>query len=269
MVDEYKTLKRQQKHQYGIGYSAINSHLCVLNRIFQKAMEYGHVSASPVLPTAWLRREKTPEDSTNWWTADEEDKAFTHLWNVWRSLKPRRYMPLMVQLVTGIHVGELRVLRRMDLELEANTPGIWIRRSMARKKISTPKNGHTRFVPIPRDFVEEVRAWASLREPEALLFPGEHGGPLRNNVVNRWFAALCEEAGVRRISSHGARHTTGSTLAAMGAGQKVIGVALGHRDSKATERYTHVQASVVAPLTEARWQKLASGAGRHLTLVKS
>jgi site-specific recombinase XerD len=55
----------------------------------------------------------------------------------------------------------------------------------------------------------------------------------------------------------------------MGAGQKVIGVALGHRDSKATDRYTHVQASVVAPLTEVRWQKVASGAGRHLTLVKS
>jgi len=139
---------------------------------------------------------------------------------------------------------------------------------MARKTVSTPKNGHTRFAPIPHDFVEELRAWASLREPEALLFPGEHGGPLRNNVINRWFAALSEEAGVRRISSHGARHTTGSTLATMGAGQKVIGIALGHRDSKATEPYTHVQAYVVAPLTEARQQKLAAGASRRLSLVK-
>jgi integrase len=146
---------------------------------------------------------------------------------------------------------------------------IWIRRSMVQKTISTPKNGHARFASVSHDLAEELKAWAALREPEALLFPGEHGGPLRNNVINRWFAALCEEAGVRLISSHGARHTTGSALAAMGVGQKVIGIALGHRDSKATERYTHVQASVVGPLTEARWEKLAAGAKGRLALVKS
>ncbi len=108
------------------------------------------------------------------WTPDEEDKACAHPRNVWRSLKPRRYLPMLTRLVTGIRVGELRVLRRMDLELDGTTPGIWIR--MARKTIRTPKNGHARFAPIPRDFVEELQACAALREPEALLFPAGAAG---------------------------------------------------------------------------------------------
>jgi hypothetical protein len=55
----------------------------------------------------------------------------------------------------------------------------------------------------------------------------------------------------------------------MGVGQKVIGITLGHRDSKATDRYTHVEAPLVGPLTEARWQALAAGAKGRLALVKS
>jgi integrase len=63
---------------------------------------------------------------------------------------------------------------------------------------------------------------------------------LSNKVLNRWYRDLPKEAGVRRITSHGARHTAGSSYAVMDAGQKVIGTLHGHSDSASTERYTHV-----------------------------
>lgn len=63
---------------------------------------------------------------------------------------------------------------------------------------------------------------------------------LSNEVLNDWYRGLAQEAGVRRITSHGACHTAGSSYAAMGAGKKVIGALLGHTDSASTERYTHV-----------------------------
>lgn len=63
-------------------------------------------------------------------------------------------------------------------------------------------------------------------------------------------------AGVRRITSHGARHTAGSSYAVMGAGQKVIASLLGHADTAATERYTHVGGGATAVLVEARWTRL-------------
>jgi integrase len=51
---------------------------------------------------------------------------------------------------------------------------------------------------------------------------------LSNKVLNRWYLDLAKEAGVRRITSHGARHAAGSNYAVMGAGQKVIGTLPGH-----------------------------------------
>jgi len=58
--------------------------------------------------------------------------------------------------------------------------------------------------------------------------------------LNSWYTKLAEEAGVRRITSHGARHKAGSSYAMMGAGQEVIASLLEHADTAATERYTHV-----------------------------
>ena len=259
MVDRYKAKKATEEHQFGKGYSAsaVNSQLSVLNRVLKKAVEYGLLDATPIRATAWRRRERTPEDHQNYWTPEEEAKAFAVL-AAWLAAGAAMALPMMTQLITGIRVGELRVLQPRDLDF--NAPGIWIRRSMARKTVRTPKNGHARFVPIPRDLAEKLRAHAEGREPDALLFPAKEGGPLRNNVVNRGWTKLAAEAGVHRISSHGARHTTGSTLADLGAGQKLIGTALGHRDSKATERYVHAKASQVGVLTDARWERLTKGA---------
>jgi integrase len=62
-----------------------------------------------------------------------------------------------------------------------------------------------------------------LRTEDQLLFPDPRGGVFGNKVLNRWYRDLATESGVRRITSHGARQTAGSSYAVMGAGQKVIG----------------------------------------------
>jgi integrase len=79
-----------------------------------------------------------------------------------------------------------------------------------------------------------------------------------NKILNGWYTTLAKDAGVPRITSHGARHTAGSSYAAMGAGQKVIATLLGHADTAATERYTHVGGGATGVLVEARWSRLRS-----------
>jgi integrase len=64
---------------------------------------------------------------------------------------------------------------------------------------------------------------------------------------------------VRRITSHGARHTAGSSYAVMGTGQKVIGALLGHSDSASTERYTHIAPSATTAMVQSRWLRLCGG----------
>ncbi|MEK6608075.1 MAG: tyrosine-type recombinase/integrase [Myxococcota bacterium] len=160
---------------------------------------------------------------------------------------------MLVQLILGLRFSELRALEKRDLDL--TVPGVWIRRAPARREVTTPKNKRARFHVIPRDLAEELRRWM-LRTDGQLLFPAVEGGPLPNNVLNRWYTALAVEAGVRRITSHGARHTSGSSYAMMGVGQKVIARLLGHADTAATERYTHVADGATKALVEARWARL-------------
>ena len=71
---------------------------------------------------------------------------------------------------------------------------------------------------------------------------------LQDNVVNHWFENVAAEAGVRRISSLGTRQTKGERSRSWTSG---IGVALGQRDLKATERGPHVAASCIALRAEA------------------
>jgi integrase len=126
------------------------------------------------------------------------------------------------------------------------------------KVVSTPKNKKAGFQVIPRALAEELQKFM-MRTEDQLLFPDPRGGVLSNKVLNRWYRELAQEAGVRRITSHGARHTAGSSYAVMGAGQKVTGALLGHSDSASTERYTHVHQSATAAL--GRWLRLGGGEG--------
>lgn len=252
-VDRYKAEKRKQKHQYGVGYAAktINNHLSVLHRIMEKAIEYGHVDKNPVTRRSWMKAESS-EEPRPWWTPDEEAVAFATL-DAWKQTDPGARLTLLTQLVTGIRFSELRALRKEDLDLQV--PGIHIRRSMVRKSIGPTKNKKARFQVIPRALADELHEHM-LRVAGQLLFPGRNGGPLSNNVLNRLFAKLCTEAGVRTITSHGARHTAGSSYAYLGASHKGIATLLGHANMASTERYTHMRAEGLQALVEARWGRL-------------
>ena len=169
-IDAYKASKRHENHQYGTGYSGktINNHLAVLHRIFNKAIEYGTIDKNPVTKTSWLRPDRTAEDVRAWWTPDEEAKAMAMLVASWRNRSPLKYLTLATQIVVGLRFSELRALEKRDLDLQA--PGLWIRRSAARTKVSTPKNRRARFHVIPRDLAEELRRFMLTTEGQ-LLFP--------------------------------------------------------------------------------------------------
>jgi len=258
-VDAYKATKRKEKHQYGTGYSpkTINSHLAVLHRIFEKAIEYGIADKNPVTKKSWMRPDRTAEEARAWWTPEEESNAIGVLTSSWRDKETRKYLALTTQIVVGLRFSELRALEKRDLDLQA--PGLWIRRSVSRTKVSTPKNRKARFHVISRDLAEELRRWMLTTDGQ-LLFADPRGADkfLTNKVLNGWYTKLAEGAGVRWITSHGARHTAGSSYAVMGAGQKVIASLLGHADTAATERYTHVGGGATAVLVEARWARLRS-----------
>ena len=196
--------KRLQKHQFGVGYSpkTINNHLGVLHRLFEKAIEYEYIERNPVTKRAWMRGDKTVEEGRPWWTPEEEARAFATLATAsaplrcvpWRGSEPCLRLAILTQLVTGIRFGELRALRKEDLDLRA--PGLHIRRSQTRRTISTPKNGKARFQVLPRGLADELKVWM-MKTSRQLLFLSERGFPLPNNTLNRAYSKLAEQAAVR------------------------------------------------------------------------
>ncbi|MBN1962050.1 MAG: hypothetical protein JW841_13990 [Deltaproteobacteria bacterium] len=55
----------------------------------------------------------------------------------WRITKQRERLTILTQLLAGVRFSELRAFEKGDLDLIM--PGIWVRRSVARKQVGTPK----------------------------------------------------------------------------------------------------------------------------------
>ena len=258
LIDEYKGTKLRQNQPYGTGYTTatINNHLSLLRRIFDRAITHGLLQISPVLPTVYLKVERGPDAPYRWWTYSEQKKAIEHLRTRWRSEHLKEYIALMIQLTVGLRCGELLALEKRDLDF--SVPGLWVRRARAFNRTVAPKGNRQRFHVIPRGLADELHDWC-LRTASYLVVPGREGGYASRSTLNRWYGQLSAEAGVREITSHGARYTCASAYALLGANQKFIADVLGHASTSTTDRYTQLYSAATATLIEQRWLRLTSG----------
>jgi integrase len=141
---------------------------------------------------------------------------------------------------TGLRRGELIALRWRDIDFERSA--VRVSGSYANGKLTTPKSGHGRVVPM---VPEVAAAVARLSERDSgvgddeLVFPGEFGMYLDGSALRRRFVAACARAELRAIRFHDLRHTFG-TLAVRGAESIVeLQAWLGHAEVRTTMRYTH------------------------------
>jgi integrase len=141
---------------------------------------------------------------------------------------------------TGLRRGELIALRWRDVDFERSA--VRVSGSYANGKLTTPKSGHGRVVPM---VPEVAAALARLSERDSavggdyLVFPGEFGIYLDGSALRRRFVAACARAKLRAIRFHDLRHTFG-TLAVRGAESIVeLQAWLGHAEVRTTMRYTH------------------------------
>jgi integrase len=141
---------------------------------------------------------------------------------------------------TGLRRGELIALRWRDVDFERSA--IRVSGSYANGKLTAPKSGHGRVVPMVPE-VAAVLSRLSERDwsvgDDELVFPGEVGEYLDGSALRRRFVAACARAELRPIRFHDLRHTFG-TLAVRGAESIVeLQAWLGHAEVRTTMRYTH------------------------------
>jgi integrase len=145
-------------------------------------------------------------------------------------------------LMTGTRYGELCAMRSEDYHADAGTV-----------TVHTSKSGKPRHVPLTdegRALFDRLTAGKVRHENVFTLSTGE---PWARYLQVRRMRGACQRAGIEpAVSFHILRHTYGSLLAMEGVPMQVIAKAMGHADTRMTEKhYAHLAPSHVADVIRA------------------
>jgi integrase len=227
-IEAFKSLKLRE----GLSPKSINNTLAALRKLLALGHEYKMLSSVPRV--VWL---KAPRPQIDFLTFDEAEQLLN-------ALAPGRWRTMIIlALNTGLRLGELAGLAWDSLNLGARQ--LIVRRSVYRGKVSTPKGGREREVPL------NDRALQALRQhPRRLdsqwVFPQDDGQFIRNphHACSSAIVRLSRRAGLRRIGWHTLRHTFASHLVMRGVSLKAVQELLGHATIEMTMRYAHLSPEV-------------------------
>ncbi len=180
-----------------------------------------------MLSYKWLMR--APPPPFDFLTFDEAERLVNTAESAWRTM-------VVVGLKTGLRQGELLALRWEDVDLVAGR--LVVRRSLAGKRIETPKNHKSREVALSDEAIRALKAHRHLRGE--LVFCDEKGQLLTRHACKWPLWAACKRAGIRLVGRHTLRHTFASHLVMRGAPLKAVQELLGHADITMTMRYAHL-----------------------------
>lgn len=227
-IEEYKALKVKK-----LAPKTVNNHLGILSMLFRKAVVWRYADANPVTGIGLL---KPPPTEMEFWVPEQSD-AF--LGSVLKH-RPEWYPFFLCALRTGMRLGELLALQWGDLDFKLGQ--INIRRSYSHDRVTTPKSGKGRVLPMSPELQEALLRHRHLKGD--LVFSDADGQYLRRSKVKHPFWTCIRLAGVKRIRIHDLRHTFASQLVMKGVPLRGIQELLGHSDISMTMRYAHLAPGV-------------------------
>ncbi|WP_130806480.1 tyrosine-type recombinase/integrase [Senegalia massiliensis] len=201
---------------------------------------------------------KVKEESFTVFTLDEQ-KQFIE------GIKDHKYeMAFLLNLSTGLRLGELLALKWDDIDFTNNT--LTINKSIKRVTFvdkegkrnnriieQTPKTeSSNRTVPIPDNIINKLKKYKvkqletklknkEFYEEKNYIFCDKYGHPLDPKNIPRNFKSVLKKAGIREIKYHSLRHTYATRLFEADVPIKTVQSLLGHSDITTTMNiYTHV-----------------------------
>lgn len=174
----------------------------------------------------------------------------------------------IVEIASGVRLGELLALRWADVDLNENT--ISIKHSIRRTKnfddsidtstslmFSTPKTkAGIRIIPLPPSAIEELKehkkrqneekmANRIIYEDNDLVFCSELGRLIDPRHFTKIFYRIIKKAGLNHFNFHVFRHTYATRLLEVNEHPKVVQELLGHSDITLTlNTYSHVMPDI-------------------------
>jgi integrase len=159
---------------------------------------------------------------------------------------------VLLATFASLRWGEVTALRRCDIDTEAGTVRIraaYTELSNGQMLLGPPKSrAGLRTVTIPPAILPDVISHLDKhtgRAPDALVFRGLRGGPLRRSGWNKatgWPHVLIS-LGLEGLHFHDLRHTGNSLAADMGISLKNLMARMGHDNERAALMYQHKSAA--------------------------
>lgn len=228
--------------------STIDGAVYILQAAYKEAIRLGMVDTNPV--TGTRRPAVTDRLTMPVWTADEVRTIIAKAAD-----KPMWNAILRLHVATGMRPGEIQVLRWSDFDL--TTGIVTISRTMTKTANAntmvgnSTKTGRSRAVALPATVVSAMTAWRKVQREAilasehwadtALVFTTPRGKIISRNSWAEQLDTIIEEAGVKRITLHGIRHTAATLMLEQGINIKIVSDILGHSSIATTmDIYAHV-----------------------------
>jgi integrase len=144
-----------------------------------------------------------------------------------------------VAAFTGLRMGELIALRWRDVDFDGESLHVYGSYSLG--KLTTPKSGLTRTVPMAEQVITTLKAQKRRladTSRESLVFPGTRGIYLDGSALRRRYKKALTRAKLRPLRFHDLRHTFGS-IAINEATIIQVQAWMGHADVQTTMKYMH------------------------------
>ena len=252
----------------GFSHKHLGNIRAVLAGIFRRAVVSGLLSRNPVdAIKGRLGREDREVRQAEYLTEPELHRVLA----VAEAREPRSYPLLLTLASTGLRVGEALGLQVGDVDVERGK--IYVRRSVRKYRVGSPKSGKARTVDVPAstvavlcDWVGLVRAEAAVRGKEAgWLFPSATGGlPQEDRIPREALRHALLAAGIRRrVRLHDLRHTYASLALQRGVPLLTVSRQLGHASIAVTaDVYGHL-APEAGREAAAAWEAILTAPGRN------
>ena len=219
------------------------------NSIINYAQSKGYLRANPL---ADIKNMGIKDKRVEFWTPEEYEKFAYFAMNY-----PQYYYAYEVLYWCGLREGEMLALQKSDIDLDNGIIDVTktYNRLSGKTIISTPKTpSSVRKVSMPSFLCDELREYIDLLyEPtdEQRLFQ------ITKSKLSRNFHSLSDEAGLKRITIHGLRHSHVSLLISKKYDIFEVSKRIGHKSVKTTQDiYGHlfddVQRSIANDLDKLR-----------------
>lgn len=230
LVLEYK--------KQGLSNKSINNIIGFLRSVYKYGIENKWISENPAMSIKKLPK-ITREIK---YLTSEQMREFE---GIIQTFPIERYVPLLVDLYSGMRISELLALEWSDIDTVHNT--ITVNKQYYKGHLSTTKTyKSTRKISVPDFIIQKLfELKASQKVSSKIVFCGETGSYInQGKFVAHWFKKAMDKMGLD-YNFHCLRHTYATYLLSNGVPLKFVQEQLGHSTPQTTLNvYNHVMPNV-------------------------